>query len=97
MDFSLSTINVPVFLVLIVYIIYLACYVLYSLFNLFHLIKYGVENSQLVLIVLVFTGGTILIVAGSILWLLSFDWSVTLPVDQMLGSYQNSILPNSEF
>lgn len=97
MDFSLSTIGIPVFLVLIVYAIYLVVYVLYSLFNLFHLMKYGVEGTQLFLIVSVFTGGTILLVAGSIFWLASFDWTFTVPADQLLGSFKNDVLPVLEF
>ncbi|OGL99828.1 hypothetical protein A2318_03085 [Candidatus Uhrbacteria bacterium RIFOXYB2_FULL_45_11] len=97
MDFSLSALNIPVFVVLIVYAIYILFYVLYSLFNLFHLMKYGVEGVQLFLIVIVFTGGTILLVAGSIFWLLSFDWTVAIPLNQILRAYNNDILPISEF
>jgi hypothetical protein len=97
MDFSLSAINIPVFVVLIAYAIYLIFYVLYSFFNLFHLIKYGVEGAPLFLIVTIFAAGTIFLVAGSILWLAMFDWTFAIPIDQFLGLFKNDVLPVLEF
>ena len=92
MSFSFPEISIPVFSLLGIFGLYLLCYITYSLFNLFHLLKYGVAGKGLLLIVLIFLGGTILLVAGSVFVLLPYDWTYAIPLDQLTDVFNEKIV-----
>ena len=89
LDFSIST---SIFLYL--FGAYLTFYLLYSLFTVFHLLKYGVYNFSLYLLITVFAGGTILLVSGSLFYLSGFDWSTPIPMYQVLQEENSGLFPN---
>lgn len=91
---ELPQISLPVSIFLYLFGAYMLFYVIYSLFNIYHLVRYGVYSLSLYLLVAVFTGGTILLVAGSIFWLMKFDWSAPLSVNDAIQEYDGNLFPN---
>ena len=91
MPLSFADFNIPVSIFFGAYGIFLLVYIIYSLFNLFHLLKYGVAGLPLYLIIVAFAGGTILLLGGSFLILLNYDWTYTAPLSQ-IGTFMNDTL-----
>jgi hypothetical protein len=91
--FDLPNITVPIAVFLIVYGAYMLFYVLYSLFNIYHLIRYGVYGFGLYLLVTIFTGGTIILVAASTFLLIDYDWSTPISLDNTLEFYDEDLFP----
>lgn len=92
--FELPDINIPVAVFLIVYFGYMLFYCLYSLFNIYHLIRYGVYGFGLYLIVTIFTGGTILLVAGSVFLLMGYDWMYPISINGIFNNNGADLFPN---
>ncbi len=78
---------------LIIFGAYMAFYILYSLFNIYHLVRYGVYGFGLYLIVTIFTGGTILLVAGSTFLLLEYDWTLPISLGNAAEFYNEDLFP----
>lgn len=91
--FDLPNISVPVGAFLIVYGAYMMFYVLYSLFNVYHLLRYGVYGFGLYLLVTIFTGGTIILVAGSTFLLMEYDWAHPISLDNTVEYYNEDLFP----
>lgn len=91
--FDLPNIDLPIYVFLFVFVAYMLFYVLYSLFNIYHLIRYGVYGFGLYLIVTIFTGGTILLVAGSTLLLLDYDWTFSISPNNAAEFYNENLFP----
>lgn len=91
--FDLPNINIPIAVFLAVYGVYMLFYVLYSLFNIYHLIRYGMYGFGLYLIVTVFTGGTLLLVAGSTFLLMEYDWARPISLDNAVEFYNEDLFP----
>ena len=92
MPFSFSEISFPIYLFLGIYGFFLLFYVIYSLFTIMHLVKFGVAGFPLYALVIVYTGGTILLVAGSILLLARYDWTYSVPLTFITNLLQNNPL-----
>jgi len=82
--FDLPSVSIPVSVFLYVYGAYMVFFLLYSLFNVYHLVRYGVYGFGLYTIVTIFTGGTILLAAGSVFLLMGYDWSAPLSLETIL-------------
>jgi hypothetical protein len=91
--FDLPDISVPISIFLVIWGAYMLFYVLYSLFNIYHLIRYGVYGFGLYLIVTIFTGGTVILVAGSAFLLMEYDWSVPLSLQNTIELYNEDLFP----
>ena len=91
--FELPNIDVPMYVFLCVFGAYMLFYVIYSLFNIYHLIRYGIYGFGLYLIVTIFTGGTILLVAGSMFLLLDYDWTLPLSLNDATEFYNEDLFP----
>lgn len=91
--FDLPNISVPISIFLIVWGAYMLFYILYSLFNVYHLIRYGVYGFGLYLIVTIFAGGTVILVAGSAFLLMEYDWSVPLSLQNSIELYNEDLFP----
>lgn len=91
--FELPNISIPIVVFLIVYGAYMLFYILYSLFNIYHLIRYGVYGFGLYIIVTVFTGGTILLLAGSFFLLAEYNWMQPVSINNALETYNESLFP----
>ena len=92
--FDLPNVSIPIAVFLIVYGAYMLFYVLYALFNVYHLIRYGVYGLGMYLIVTLFTGGTILLVAGSAFLLLEYDWTQPISVQKTIDYYNEDLFPS---
>ncbi len=93
--FELEGIGIPVSVFLIVYGGYMLFYVLYSLFTIYHFFRYGIYGFGLYLIITIFTGGTILLVSGSVLLLLQYDWQAPIMAGQVIETYNTSLFPDA--
>ncbi|NQV90146.1 hypothetical protein HQ487_01930 [Candidatus Uhrbacteria bacterium] len=91
--FDLPNIDIPIIVFLIIYGAYMLFYVLYSLFNVYHLLKYGMYGFGLYLLVTVFTGGTIILLAGSTYLLMDYDWSHPISLDDTVKFYNEDLFP----
>ncbi len=91
--FAFPDIAIPVSIFLIVYIGYMLFYVFYSVFNVYHLIRYGVSGYGLYAIVTVFTGGTILLIAASVIMILGIDWTYAVSLDSAANYYNEDLFP----
>lgn len=91
--FDIPNIDLPIYVFLFVFGAYMIFYVLYSLFNIYHLVRYGVYGFGLYLIVTIFTGGTILLVAGSTFMLLEYDWTLPISLDDATQFYNEDLFP----
>ncbi|MBI5369862.1 hypothetical protein HZA85_01570 [Candidatus Uhrbacteria bacterium] len=91
--FELPQFSLPLSIFLYVYSAYMLFYVLYSLFNIYHLIRYGVYGFGLYLIVTLFTGGTILLVGGSLYLLLGYDWTQIVSLNALFEKNAGGIFP----
>lgn len=91
--FDIPSIDLPIYVFLFVFAAYMIFYVLYSLFNIYHLVRYGVYGFGLYLIVTIFTGGTILLVAGSTFMLLEYDWTLPISLDNATQFYNEDLFP----
>jgi hypothetical protein len=91
--FELPDINFPLYVFLFVFGAYMLFYILYSLFNIYHLIRYGVYGFGLYMIVTVFAGGTILLVAGSTFLLMEYDWLLPISLDTATEFYNEDLFP----
>ncbi|MBI4435390.1 hypothetical protein HY630_01855 [Candidatus Uhrbacteria bacterium] len=91
--FELPNIDLPLYVFLVVFGAYMVFYVLYSLFNIYHLVRYGVYGFGLYLIVTVFTGGTILLVAGSTFLLLEYNWMLPISLENATEFYNEDLFP----
>lgn len=83
--FELPQFSIPVGVFLLVFAAYMVFYILYSLFNIYHLLRYGVFGFGLYLLVAIFTGGTIILVSGSIFWLMEYDWTLPISLQSILN------------
>ncbi|MBI4592379.1 hypothetical protein HY733_02950 [Candidatus Uhrbacteria bacterium] len=92
--FEIPNVDIPLYVFLFVYGAYMLFYVLYSLFNIYHLIRYGVYGFGLYLIVTIFTGGTILLVAGSTFLLMEYDWTLPISFDEAQNYYNEDLFPS---
>jgi hypothetical protein len=92
--FDLPSLNIPIGALLIVFGAYMLFYVFYSVFNIYHLIRYGMYGFGLYVIVTAFTGGTILLVGGSAMMLMQYDWSVPISITDSIENYDSSLFPN---
>jgi hypothetical protein len=90
-DVPSGGLTVSIFLIL--YGVFMLFFVFYSLFNVFHLIKYGFYNFSLYLLVTVFTGGTIILIATSTFQMVTYDWSVPLDLDRAVEYYNTDFFP----
>lgn len=91
--FELPSVDLSVAVFLIVYGLFMFFYVIYSLFNVYHLIRYGFYNFSLYLLVTIFTGGTIILIAGSVFQMMTYDWSRPIRFDQAVEYYNNDFFP----
>ena len=91
--FELPHIDLPMYVFLFVFGAYMLFYILYSLFNIYHLIRYGVYGFGLYLIATIFTGGTIILVAGSTLLLAKYDWTLPLSLNNLVEVYNKNLFP----
>ena len=91
---DLPQLSLPVSIFLYVYGAYMLFYVLYSLFNIYHLIRYGVYGYGLYFLVTIFTGGTILLLAGSFFLLSEYNWNELIPVNRIFENNDNGLFPN---
>lgn len=94
-SFSIPELSIPVAIFLVLYGFFLLFYVVYAIFNVMHLVEYGRTGSPLWLIVVVFIGGTILLVTGSIFWLLRYDLFYSIPLSEMLNSVSRLFMRES--
>lgn len=93
--FNLPSTSLSVSIFLYIFGAYMLFYILYSLFNVYHLVRYGVYSCSLYLLVTVFTGGTILLVTGSVFLLMGYDWSAPILFNGVIQDYNNSeLFPN---
>ena len=92
--FDLPDISVPISIFLIIWGEYMLNYVLYTIFNIYHLIRYGVYGFGLYLIVTIFAGGTVILVAGSAFLLMEYDWSVPLSLQNTIELYNEDLFPS---
>jgi hypothetical protein len=91
--FELPNMNIPLYFFLLVFGAYMLFYVLYSLFNIYHLIRYGVYGFGLYLIVAIFTGGTIILIAGSFFLLMEYDWTLPISLNSATKFYNEDLFP----
>ncbi|MCR4313911.1 MAG: hypothetical protein NUV84_01540 [Candidatus Uhrbacteria bacterium] len=91
--FDIPNIDLPIYVFLFVFGAYLVFYILYSLFNIYHLVRYGVYGFGLYLIVSIFTGGTIILVAGSAFMLIGYDWTFPISLDTATQFYNEDLFP----
>lgn len=77
----------PMTVLLIPFGLFLAFYILYSLFNLYHLLRFGLEGVPLFLITIVFIGGSVVLIAGTIFALAGYDWSGELSLTDTLNEW----------
>lgn len=89
--FDIPNINIPIYILLFVFAAFLIIYVFSSLFNIYHLLRYGISGFGLYLIVTIFTGGTILLVAGSAMMLTQYDWSVPISLNSAAQFYNEDL------
>lgn len=95
--FNFSEFSVTISVFLILYVAFLVLFSFYSFFNIYHLIRYGLYGFGLYLIITVFAGGTILLVAESIFLLQKYDWSVPIQLDEVAQTYTSEIVPEGFF
>jgi len=91
--FDLPNLSIPVAVFLLVYGLYMLFYVLYSFFNIYHLVRYGVYGFGLYLIITIFAGGTILLLSGSVLLLLEYDWNAPITLNNAVQFYNEDLFP----
>lgn len=94
-NFSEFSVTISVFLIL--YTAFLVLFSFYSIFNIYHLIRYGLYGFGLYLIITIFAGGTILLVAGSIFLLQEYDWSIPIQLNNIVKIYTSEIVPEGFF
>lgn len=92
--FELPPFSLTISLFLYGYGVFMLFYILQSLFNVYHLIRYGVYGFGLYFLVTIFTGGTILLMAGSALLLVQYDWSEPISVNAIIQEYDRDLFPN---
>ncbi|MBI4257100.1 hypothetical protein HY626_03545 [Candidatus Uhrbacteria bacterium] len=92
--FAIPNINLPLYVFLFVFMAYMLFYVLYSLFNVYHLIRYGVYGFGLYLIVTIFAGGTIILLAGSTFMLMTYDWTLPISLNNAAKFYTEDLFPD---
>lgn len=80
MPFSLSSVAIPIWVLLIVYGAFLVFFLLYTAFNLYHLLRFGTYGIGLYAVIATFSFGTVCILAASYFILAPLDWTVTVPV-----------------
>ncbi len=86
--------HLPLAIFLIPYGLFLFFYTVYALFNLYHLLRFGVYNAGAYALIIIFCGGTIFLVGGSLLMMLQYDWSATINMTAIFqGSIKNVISP----
>ncbi|HLD20555.1 MAG TPA: hypothetical protein VJB64_00495 [Patescibacteria group bacterium] len=90
---EIPNIAIPMYVFLFVFGAYMLFYVIYNLFNIYHLIRYGVYGFGLYLIVTIFTGGTIILVAGSTFLLMEYDWTLSISSENVPEFYNEDLFP----
>lgn len=97
MPFSFADLSIPVFLFVGIYGFFLLGYVIYGLFILVHLLEFGRAGAPLFAIVIGFLGGTALLVTASLLWLLQYDLTYTIPWNELSETFKQPFLGNELF
>ena len=92
--FDIPNINVSIAVFLIPFGLFMFLYILYGLFNIYHLVRYGIYNPKLYVLITVFSAGAILLSAGSIFLLLGFDWSTPINFQEAASLYNNNVIPS---
>lgn len=92
--FDLPKFSISISIFLYVYGAYMLFYVLYSMFNIYHLVRYGVYGFGLYLLVTLFAGGTILLLAGSYFLLIEYNWNEPISVNGLIENEGNGLFQN---
>jgi len=89
--FELPSLGLPVSIFLILYGVFMFFFLMYSAFNAYHLIRYGFSDFFLYLLIIVFTGGTIILVSASVIQMLQYDWGRPITADQALEYFNEDL------
>lgn len=82
----------PISYFLIPYAFFAFVFVIFSFFNIYHMLRYGIYNFSLYILSVVYLGGTVFFLGASIIIILSFNWSVPLNLDAIIGTSQTELL-----
>ncbi len=91
--YDLPQISIPISIFLFLYAGYLFFYIAYSLFNIYHLLRYGIYGFSLYVLITIFAGGTILLIASSIFLLWDVNWAHQIGLSEGAQYYNEDLFP----
>ena len=87
---STADFYLPLWTFLALYGAFLCGFLIYTAFNLYHLLRFGTNSFGLHAVTALFAGGTILLVGGTALLLMGYDWSVTISLADLFQQTANT-------
>lgn len=84
--FSLPSLTLPLWLLLIPFGIFILFFILYAFFNIYHLLRFATYTFGSYLLTTIFIGGAVIISAVSYLYLSSYDWTITWTFTDLLST-----------
>ncbi|PJA47468.1 hypothetical protein CO172_01255 [Candidatus Uhrbacteria bacterium CG_4_9_14_3_um_filter_36_7] len=79
-------ISIPLFILLVPFALFLLFYIFYSLFNLYHLLRYGISEYKMFLVIVVYMGISIFLFGSVLYGFQQFDWLVSFDLSSIFSN-----------
>lgn len=70
-------------------------YLVYTFFNLYHLVRYGVANMKLNILIGFYSLGSFIILAGVAIMLTQYDWSQSITLSELINLFNQPLTPTT--
>ena len=92
---SPTVFSVPLAVLLIPFGFFAILYLVYTFFNLYHLVRYGIANMKLNILIGFYSLGSFLIMAAVIIMLAQYDWSQSISLTDIIDLFNQPLTPTT--
>jgi hypothetical protein len=93
MPLDITSFAIPLWAFLAVFGLFLLFFLVHSFFNLYHFLRFGIYGFGLYGITTLFVFGTFALLGISTLLLLPYDWTASLQLSTLFGSFDSGLFP----
>lgn len=87
------SVHIPLAVLLIPYALFLCYFSFYAFFNLYLLLRFGIYNPVAVFVIIIFSAGSIFLLAASSAFLLSYSWSSPMDFSSIINGVKGPLAP----
>jgi len=90
---SPAVFSAPLAVLLIPFGFFAIMYLIYTFFNLYHLVRYGIANMKLNILIGCYSLGSFIIIAAVAIMLAQYDWSQTITLSDLMELFNQPLTP----